>query len=576
LVAASIDDSLDSSSRLVYNDFVSSITGRDMDWALRNVPEQLRARYFADGHWTDDTFAGFLEREVAAAPALPFRVWSDTHPFSGTIGSLYEQSLRMATGLARRGVGVGDVVAYQLPNWAEAVSIIWAGFRIGAVMVPIVHFYGASEVEFILKQSGAKLLVTVDRFGHVDHLENLRAIQGRLPALEHVVVVASGVAGPSLPGAVALDALQSARPFTGKPDIDPDRPAMVGYTSGTTASPKGVVHTHRSLLFETRQLASLDMGNGRPPFVASPLAHMTGLLAANLMPVYRHEPIHLTDRWEPGRTLEIMVEAGIGLGGGATIFLTSLLDHPAFGPQHVALIQSVGLGGSPVPAAVAERAEKLGIRVARAYGSTEHPSITGATPAEPQVKRNRTDGRALEGVELRIVDDEGQDLSAGRPGEILSRGPDLFAGYTDPALTARALTRDGWYRTGDVGVLDDDGYLTITDRLSDVIIRGGLNLSAAEIEEALMRMPAVAECAVVAAPHERFGERACGVLRIRAGQQPPDLAAVQAHLGAVGLPKQKWIEELRIVADFPRTPSGKIRKFVLRAELRTAPGRSTS
>jgi len=539
-----------------------------MHWELRDVPAELRARYLADGHWTGDTFAGFLEREVGAAPALPFRVWSDTHPFSGTIGGLYEQSLRMATGLARRGIGVGDVVAYQLPNWAEAVSVIWAGFRLGAVMVPIVHFYGAGEVEFILKQSGAKLLVTVDRFGHVDHLENLRGFRDRLPALEHVVVVASGAPGAALPGAVALGALLDAPPITGRPDIDPDRPAMVGYTSGTTASPKGVVHTHRSLLFETRQLASLDMGAGRPPFVASPLAHMTGLLAANLMPVFRHEPIHLTDRWDPGRALEIMLEAGIGLGGGATIFLTSLLDHPAFGPRHVELIQSVGLGGSPVPAAVAERAEALGIKVARAYGSTEHPSITGATPEAPQAKRNRTDGRALEGVEVRIADEEGRDVPAGQPGEILSRGPDLFAGYTDPALTARALTADGWYRTGDVGVLDADGYLTITDRLSDVIIRGGLNLSAAEIEEALMRMPVVAECAVVAAPHERFGERACGVLRLRPGANAPDLAAVQAHLGAAGLPKQKWIEELRIVGDFPRTPSGKIRKFVLRAELR--------
>jgi acyl-CoA synthetase len=538
-----------------------------MNWELRDVPAELRSRYLADGHWTDDTFADFIEREVGATPSLPFRVWSDTHPYSGTIGALYEESLRIATGLVRRGVGVGDVVAYQLPNWGEAVSIIWAGFRIGAVMVPIVHFYGANEVEFILNQSSAKLLVTVDRFGHVDHLENLRAIRGRLRSLEHVVVVPSGAPGAALPGAVALDALLQAAPFAARPDIDPEQPAMVGYTSGTTASPKGVIHTHRSLLFETRQLAAINAGSGRPVLIASPLAHLTGLLAANLMPLLRHEPIHLTDRWDPGRALEIIEEGEIGLGGGATVFLTGILDHPRFGPRHAELTRSIGLGGSPVPAAVAERAERLGIKVTRAYGSTEHPSISGASPDAPQAKRNRTDGHALAGVELRIVDGEGRDLSAGEPGEILSRGPDLFAGYTDPASTAHSVTRDGWYRTGDVGVLDSDGYLTITDRLSDVIIRGGLNLSAAEIEEALMRMPSVAECAVVAAPDERLGERACAVLRLRSGAQTPDLSAVQEHLRAVGLPKQKWVEELRVVADFPRTASGKIRKFVVRAEL---------
>jgi acyl-CoA synthetase len=539
-----------------------------MSWELRSVPPELRARYLADGHWTDDTFAGFIEREVGATPSLPFRVWSDTRPYSGTIGALYEQSLRMATGLVSRGIGVGDVVAYQLPNWAEAVSIIWAGFRIGAVMVPIVHFYGANEVEFILDQSGAKLLITVDRFGHVDHVENLRAIRPRLRSLEHVVVVPSGTPGAALAGAVSLDALHDARPLSGKPDIDPDRPAMIGYTSGTTANPKGVVHTHRSLLCETRQLASLNAGSGRPSLIASPLAHMTGLLAANLMPVLRHEPIHLTDRWDPGRALEIMEEADIALGGGATVFLTGILDHPRFGTRHAELTRSVGLGGSPVPAAVAERAERLGIKVTRAYGSTEHPSISGASPDEPQAKRNHTDGHPLAGVEVRVVDGEDRDLPAGEPGEILSRGPDLFAGYTDPALMMRAVTGDGWYRTGDVGILDADGYLTITDRLSDVIIRGGLNLSAAEIEEALMRMDGVAECAVVAAPDERLGERACAVLRLRRGAEAPDLGAVQAHLGAAGLPKQKWIEELRVVEDFPRTASGKIRKFVVRAELR--------
>ena len=539
-------------------------------WELREVPAELRDRYRSARWWTDDTFASFLEREISAAPGLTFRVWSKTHPFVGTTGGLYEQSGRLAASLSRLGIGAGDVVAYQVPNWAESVTVIMAGFRLGAVMVPIVHFYGAREVEFILRESGARALVTVDRFGHVDHLANLAGYRDRLDGLAHVVVIESGAPGPDLPDAVAFTDLLDAAPFTGTPDIDPDAVAMIGYTSGTTAEPKGVVHTHRSLLFEVPQLAALAP-DARPILNASPLAHMTGMLASLLLPVYRHHQIHLTDQWDPQEALRIILEADVSAGAGATIFLTSLLDAPGFGPEHAARIGTAGLGGAPVPAAVAERAEAVGITVFRSYGSTEHPSITGCHTDEPREKRNHTDGRPMLGVEIRLVDvDRGTDAEVGPgvPGEILSRGPDLFVGYTNPALTARAVTPDGWYRTGDVGVLDGDGYLTITDRVSDIIIRGGANISAAEIEEALMTMPGITECAVVAAPDDRVGEHALAAIRLRPDAPAPDLAAVQAHLQSAGLPKQKWVEEVRILDEFPRTPSGKIRKFVLRDELR--------
>jgi acyl-CoA synthetase (AMP-forming)/AMP-acid ligase II len=170
-------------------------------------------------------------------------------------------------------------------------------------------------------------------------------------------------------------------------------------------------------------------------------------------------------------------------------------------------------------------------------------------------------------VEIRLLDDDGAKVGVGTAGEILSRGPDLFVGYTDPALTAKVFD-GGWYRTGDVGVLDDDGCLTITDRVSDIIIRGGLNLSAAEIEERVATLPSVAEVAVVAAPDTRLGEHACAVIRVVPGAEAPDLPALQAHLEAKGLPRQKWPEELRVVDDFARTPSGKIKKRDLRAMLR--------
>jgi acyl-CoA synthetase (AMP-forming)/AMP-acid ligase II len=217
-----------------------------------------------------------------------------------------------------------------------------------------------------------------------------------------------------------------------------------------------------------------------------------------------------------------------------------------------------GLGGSAVPVAVTERATALGIKSFRSYGSTEHPSITGCLIDDPEVKRLTTDGRPLPGVELRL---DGQ-------GQILSRGPDCFLGYTDEELTAAAFDDGGWYRTGDVGQLDDEGYLTITDRISDIIIRGGENISAAEIEELLLGMGGVAEVCVVAAPDERLGEHAAAVLRVRAGASAPTIEEVRGHLGAAGLARQKWPESIHEVADFPRTASGKVQKVVLRQQLR--------
>jgi acyl-CoA synthetase (AMP-forming)/AMP-acid ligase II len=297
------------------------------------------------------------------------------------------------------------------------------------------------------------------------------------------------------------------------------------------------------------------------------------MLGAVLGPMEMGEDIHLIDRWDPARVLDVMLEADIGAGTGASVFLTSILDHPGFTPEHARRICRVGLGGAPVPVALGERAASYGIAVIRAYGSTEHPSVTGCSFDDPAEKRHGTDGTPMAGVEIRLLGDDGAPVAPGEAGEIWSRGPDLCVGYTDPALTADAFDDDGWYRSGDMGVLDADGFVTITDRVKDVIIRGGENISAAEIEEAIAVLPPVAEVAVVAAPDERLGEHACAVVRLAPGVESIDLREITDELERIGLARQKWPEELWIVDDFPRTPAGKVRKVDLRRQLRAATGR---
>jgi acyl-CoA synthetase len=300
----------------------------------------------------------------------------------------------------------------------------------------------------------------------------------------------------------------------------------------------------------------------------APVGHGIGMLAALLMPVHGRRAIHLIDVWDPGRVLAGMLAEQCSAGQGATVFFTSLLDHPDFDPtRHVPLMPVIGMGGAAVPVAVGERAERLGIITTRSYGSTEHPSISGCSAESPRDKRLHTDGAILPGVEIRLVDDNGRDVALGEPGEIWSKGPDRFVGYTDPNVTAAAFT-DDWFMTGDVGVLDADGYLAITDRKKDIIIRGGENVSAAEVEEILVRMPNVAEVAVVAAPDDRLGEIGCAHFRMLNGAPAPGLPALRDALEEAGLAKQKWPELVREVGDFPRTPSGKVQKFVLRQQLR--------
>lgn len=526
-------------------------------WLRREVPDELVRRYLDEGWWTDESIGELVAAGLSAMSDAAFNVHSAVRPWRGTIGQVDEAARRFAGWLASRGVGPGDVVLFQLPNWVEAAIVFWGASYAGAIVVPVVHFYGAKELGYIVQVTEPAVVVTADRFGNNDYLGSYAELLGRSEATWAVV---GETPQDDLPGgAIRFESLLESDPVTGLVPVDPDTPALIAFTSGTTSNPKGVVHSHRTLGFEARQLSGLSPVGGPPTLTGAPVGHFIGMLSGFVCSLVVRRPINLLDVWNPGEVLRLMDEEGIGVAGGATYFLTSILDHPNFRPDHVRFMPFIGIGGSPVPVAVAERAAALGIEVYRSYGSTEQPSITGSYIDEPKLKRESTDGHALPGVELRLDDD----------GQILSRGPELFLGYTDAALTAKVFDDDGWYRTGDVGVIDDEGYLTITDRVSDVIIRGGENISAQEVEELLMGLEAVAEVAVVAEPDARLGERAAAIVRMRDGAPVPTLEEVRVHLGAVGLAKQKWPESIRGVAEFPRTPSGKVQKFRLRDQLRS-------
>ncbi|MGK8506439.1 AMP-binding protein [Nocardia asiatica] len=510
---------------------------------MRTVPEELSARYERAGWWRRETLGELLSRGLAAAPGTEFRVHSDVRPWSGTFADVERVARRLAAGLRARGVRPGDAIAFQLPNWMEAAATFWASALLGAVVVPIVHFYGRKEVAHILDTVRPAVFITAHRFGKLSFDP---AVSARVP----------------LVGLVEIDfgELLADEPMAGVIAVDPASPALIAFTSGTTSAPKGVVHSHQTLGCEARQLAEQNELDRGKQLTATPVGHFIGMVGAFLIPVLHAKPVHLTDVWDPGRALALMRSDGLSVGGGPPYFVTSLLDHPDFTPDHLRHFRYVGLGGSAVPVSVTRRLAALGLVPFRAYGSTEHPSITASRYTAPEWERLTTDGRPMPGVEIRLADD----------GEILSRGPDLCLGYTDDVLTGRAFDADGWYHTGDIGVLGADGCLTVTDRKSDVIIRGGENVSALEVEEVLAELPAVAEAVVVAMPDERFGETVGAVLRIRPGHALPSMAEVRAHFAAAGIARQKWPERLFEVEDYPRTASGKVRKHLLRERIATS------
>jgi acyl-CoA synthetase (AMP-forming)/AMP-acid ligase II len=544
-------------------------------WSLRAMPSGLRERYLREGWWDERTLGHMLLGWLEARRELPFCIWSTTRPQHSTYGEVATLARRLATGLARRGIQAGDAVCIYVPNSVEGALGFYAVPTIGAVLVPVAPFYGMKELRFILARSGARILITADApaGGRSDgsaggRLEGIAALRAELPALEDVYVI-----GETMPaGMRPYKELLAPEPLAELPAVDPDGVAAVAFTSGTTSDPKGVVHTHRSLCSEVRLHMDTAPRQKRPLLVGGPISHITGMLIGIMLQPYRGVPVHIIEGWDVPLVLRAMREAGLTAGAGATVFLNSIFNHPDTTREDLANLEDVPMGGSTIPIPFAEHCESLGIKIMRFYGSTEHPSVTGVPADAPLAKRQRTDGRALPGVEMRVLDEDGNALPPDTPGELVTRGPDLFAGYIDPAMNAELIDAEGWFHTGDIGVIDPEGYFTVTDRKKDIIIRNGVKVSALEVENCLLQMPSLMEVAVVAAPDARTGERGHAILRVKPGAGAPTLEEIRAHLGRVDLARQKWPESIEVIEDFPRTASGKVKKFELRDAVRKRAG----
>jgi cyclohexanecarboxylate-CoA ligase len=510
------------------------------------------------------TLAGAVARGAEEHGAVEVVFDGPAGPRVTTLAAVVADAERLAGGLQARGIGAGDVVAVQLGSTYEGAVAQAAVALCGAVLLPVVLIYGPRELGFILRQSGAVALVLPGEVQGRRHAVELLGALERPASLRTVVVVGSRADND---GAIAFDDLlgQLSGSFT-RPVLNVDHRAMLVYTSGTTADPKGVQHSHRSLLGEVN---SPPVARRVRQLALFPAGHVAGLLG--LLRILVHgSPTVVLEAWDPARAAALVDEHALSYGVGAPVQLASLLDEQARGTATLATLQEFMTGAASVPPALVYRAQRAGLPAYRCYGSSEHPTISTGEPDDPVDKRAQTDGRLIAGNEVRLVDDDGNDVPSGAEGEIASRGPELFLGYTDTALDRDAFLPGRWFRTGDVGRLDSDGYLTITDRKKDIIIRGGENISSKEVEDVMAEHPAVLDVAAVGLPDERLGERVCAIVVLGAGRSL-DLEEVRAHFAASGLAKQKTPERVEVVTDLPRTPAGKVQKFALRSQFAQQP-----
>ena len=523
----------------------------------------------AGGYWSERTIDSLF---VAAAARFADKTAIVAHRAQSpdaelrrlSFGELRDLVSRAAASLRNMGVGRGDVVSIQLPNWSEFAIAALACGRIGAVVNPLLPIFRERELSYMLAFSQARVLIVPKVFRGFDHEAMAGRLRPGLPHLAHVIV--AGGEGPDCferallggdarvpPPATVSDAAAEAGDL-----------AVLMFTSGTTGEPKGVMHDHYSLVASIDAFAN-GLGHRADDVLlaCSPLGHMTSYLAVLMQALCMGATVVLQDVWEVQRGLALMAAEGVTHTAASTPFLTDICDAVAAGAPRPTTLRTFLCSGAPIPPVLIERATReFGLAVSSMWGMTEALACTLTEPARAREKSASSDGRPFDGMQTRIVDDDGRLLPAGETGRLLVRGPRMFMGYFKRP-SADLYDADGWFDSGDLARADAEGYLRIEGRTKDMLIRGGENVPVVEIENLLYKHAAVSAAAVVGYPDRRLGERGCAFVTLHPGASF-DLKALQAYMGACEVARPYWPERVEVVEAMPRTASGKIQKFVLK------------
>ena len=542
---------------------------------MLQTPQELVERYQREGWWRDIVVTDYLDRWADEKPdqvALVSHFYATDRTATLSYRQLHRLVDRAAWALIDLGVGPGDRVAVQLPNWWHFTLIYLACARIGAVIVPITPIMRHLQIKHMLDRTEARVMVIPPNFRNFDYGAMMEELSDELPSLRAVIVVGDPVPEGmlSFERDVLLQRREVGRSSEELRMLRPDPIHDVGaicFTSGTTGEPKGVMHSQATIMYHSRSPGSvLGLNRDDRILMGSPLGHYTGFAFGINMPLALGSKTVLMDMWEPETAVRLIAEEGVTWTMGATPFLMDLTRTDALDRYNVSTLRYFVCAGATIPNALVEEAhQRLPCRVISAWGMTEDGAVTFVRPTDPPSRAAESDGGPVPGMEVRIVNPVSREpLPAGAEGALEARGPGQFVGYYKrPDLWEEAYDAQQWFDTGDLARMDEQGYIRISGRTKDIVIRGGENIPVVEVEEILFRHPKVREAAVVGTPDPRMGERAGACVTLNAGEQLT-FEDLQTWFDQSQTAKQYWPERLEVFDELPKTPSGKIQKFLLR------------
>ncbi|HBB4817516.1 TPA: medium-chain fatty-acid--CoA ligase [Escherichia coli] len=527
--------------------------------------EQRRAAYRQQGLWGDASLADYWQQTARAMPDKIAVV--DNNGASYTYSALDHAASCLANWMLAKGIESGDRIAFQLPGWCEFTVIYLACLKIGAVSVPLLPSWREAELVWVLNKCQAKMFFAPTLFKQTRPVDLILPLQNQLPQLQQIVGVDK--LAPATSSLSLSQIIADNTPLTTAITTHGDELAAVLFTSGTEGLPKGVMLTHNNILASERAYcARLNLTWQDVFMMPAPLGHATGFLHGVTAPFLIGARSVLLDIFTPDACLALLEQQRCTCMLGATPFVYDLLNLLEKQPADLSALRFFLCGGTTIPKKVARECQQRGIKLLSVYGSTESSPHAVVNLDDPLSRFMHTDGYAAAGVEIKVVDDARKTLPPGCEGEEASRGPNVFMGYFDePELTARALDEEGWYYSGDLCRMDEAGYIKITGRKKDIIVRGGENISSREVEDILLQHPKIHDACVVAMPDERLGERSCAYVVLKAPHHSLSLEEVVAFFSRKRVAKYKYPEHIVVIEKLPRTASGKIQKFLLRKDI---------